>query len=38
MGMIYGGRLRYNGPAEAIADSDDPVVRQFARGETEGPL
>ena len=38
MGMIYGGRLRYDGPAAAIADSDDPVVRQFVRGETEGPL
>jgi phospholipid/cholesterol/gamma-HCH transport system ATP-binding protein len=38
MGMIYGGRLRYNGPAATIADSDDPVVRQFVRGETEGPL
>jgi phospholipid/cholesterol/gamma-HCH transport system ATP-binding protein len=38
MGMIYGGRLRYNGPAEAIADSDDPIVRQFVRGEIEGPL
>jgi phospholipid/cholesterol/gamma-HCH transport system ATP-binding protein len=38
MGMMYGGRLRYDGPAETIADSDDPVVRQFVRGETEGPL
>ncbi len=38
MGMIYRGQLRYNGPAEAIADSDDPIVRQFVRGETEGPL
>jgi phospholipid/cholesterol/gamma-HCH transport system ATP-binding protein len=38
MGMLYGGRLRYNGPAAAMADSDDPVVRQFVRGETEGPL
>jgi phospholipid/cholesterol/gamma-HCH transport system ATP-binding protein len=38
MGMIYGGRLRYRGPAAEMADSDDPVVRQFVRGETEGPL
>jgi phospholipid/cholesterol/gamma-HCH transport system ATP-binding protein len=38
MGMIYGGRLRYNGPADTIADSDDPVVRQFVRGDPEGPL
>jgi phospholipid/cholesterol/gamma-HCH transport system ATP-binding protein len=38
MGMIYGGRLRYNGPSATMADSEDPVVRQFVRGETEGPL
>ncbi len=36
--MLEGGRLRYDGPADAIADSDDPVVRQFVRGELEGPL
>jgi phospholipid/cholesterol/gamma-HCH transport system ATP-binding protein len=36
--MLYQGRLRYDGPAEGMADSDDPVVRQFVRGELEGPL
>jgi phospholipid/cholesterol/gamma-HCH transport system ATP-binding protein len=38
MGMLYRGHLRYNGEAAAIADTDDPVVRQFVRGELEGPL
>jgi phospholipid/cholesterol/gamma-HCH transport system ATP-binding protein len=36
--MLYQGRLRYDGPAAAIADSDDAVVRQFVRGALEGPL
>jgi phospholipid/cholesterol/gamma-HCH transport system ATP-binding protein len=38
VGMLYQGRLRYDGPAAAIADSDDAVVRQFVRGALEGPL
>jgi phospholipid/cholesterol/gamma-HCH transport system ATP-binding protein len=36
--MLYRGRLRYDGPASEMPDSDDAVVRQFVRGETEGPL
>jgi ABC-type transporter Mla maintaining outer membrane lipid asymmetry ATPase subunit MlaF len=36
--MLHDGRLRYDGPADSIADADDPVVRQFVRGELEGPL
>jgi phospholipid/cholesterol/gamma-HCH transport system ATP-binding protein len=36
--MIYQGRIRYQGPAAGIRDTDDPVVRQFVRGELEGPL
>jgi phospholipid/cholesterol/gamma-HCH transport system ATP-binding protein len=36
--MLYRGRLRYDGPSAAIADSDDAVVRQFVRGDLEGPL
>jgi phospholipid/cholesterol/gamma-HCH transport system ATP-binding protein len=36
--MLHGGRVRYCGPAGAIADADDPVVRQFVRGDLEGPL
>jgi phospholipid/cholesterol/gamma-HCH transport system ATP-binding protein len=38
MGMLYRGQLRHDGPTESIADSDDPVVRQFVRGDLEGPL
>jgi phospholipid/cholesterol/gamma-HCH transport system ATP-binding protein len=38
MAMLHRGKLRYDGPTDAIRDSDDPVVRQFVRGETEGPL
>jgi phospholipid/cholesterol/gamma-HCH transport system ATP-binding protein len=36
--MLYRGRLLYDGPADAIEDAPDPVVRQFVRGLTEGPL
>jgi phospholipid/cholesterol/gamma-HCH transport system ATP-binding protein len=38
MGMLYEGQLRYDGPAESIDQSEDPVVRQFVRGDLEGPL
>jgi phospholipid/cholesterol/gamma-HCH transport system ATP-binding protein len=36
--FVYRGRIWYRGPASAIIDADDPVVRQFVRGEHEGPL
>ena len=36
--MLYRGKLRYDGSTQEIADSSDAVVRQFVRGETEGPL
>jgi phospholipid/cholesterol/gamma-HCH transport system ATP-binding protein len=36
--MLYRGKLRYDGPTQQMADSSDAVVRQFVRGETEGPL
>jgi phospholipid/cholesterol/gamma-HCH transport system ATP-binding protein len=38
MAMLHRGRLRYDGETARIRDSDDAVVRQFVRGETEGPL
>jgi phospholipid/cholesterol/gamma-HCH transport system ATP-binding protein len=38
MGMLYKGQLRYDGETARMADSDDAVVRQFVRGELEGPL
>jgi phospholipid/cholesterol/gamma-HCH transport system ATP-binding protein len=36
--VLYRGRIRYRGPAATIADAPDPLVRQFVRGELEGPL
>ncbi|HEY0190263.1 MAG TPA: ATP-binding cassette domain-containing protein [Kofleriaceae bacterium] len=36
--FLYRGELRYRGPAATIADADDPLVRQFVRGELTGPL
>lgn len=36
--MIYQGQVRHQGPAASLRDADDPVVRQFVRGELEGPL
>ncbi len=36
--MLYEGRVRYQGPAATLRDADDPVVRQFVRGDLEGPL
>ena len=36
--FLYQGKLHYDGPADAIEDAEDPVVRQFVRGELEGPL
>jgi phospholipid/cholesterol/gamma-HCH transport system ATP-binding protein len=36
--FLYRGRIRYRGPARAIADAPDPLVRQFVRGELDGPL
>jgi phospholipid/cholesterol/gamma-HCH transport system ATP-binding protein len=38
VGMLYEGRIRYQGPAATLRDAEDPVVRQFVRGELEGPL
>jgi len=36
--FLYRGHILYRGPARTIADAPDPVVRQFVRGELEGPL
>ncbi len=36
--MLHDGRIRYQGPAAAVRDAADPVVRQFVRGDLEGPL
>lgn len=36
--FLYHGKITYRGPAATIADAPDPLVRQFVRGELEGPL
>jgi len=36
--FLYHGKIRYLGPSASLADAPDPVVRQFVRGELEGPL
>ncbi|HEU4729179.1 MAG TPA: ATP-binding cassette domain-containing protein [Kofleriaceae bacterium] len=36
--FLYRGHILYRGPARTIADAPDPLVRQFVRGELEGPL
>jgi len=36
--FLYRGHIIYRGPASTILDAPDPIVRQFVRGELEGPL
>jgi len=36
--FLYRGHILYRGSAATIADAPDPIVRQFVRGELEGPL
>lgn len=36
--FLYHGKIIYRGPAATIADADNPIVRQFVRGDLEGPL
>ncbi|MGN6108454.1 MAG: ABC transporter ATP-binding protein [Kofleriaceae bacterium] len=36
--FLYRGQIAYRGPAATIADAPDPLVRQFVRGELDGPL
>lgn len=36
--MLHQGTIRYQGDAGAVRDADDPAVRQFVRGDLEGPL
>jgi phospholipid/cholesterol/gamma-HCH transport system ATP-binding protein len=36
--FLYKGAIRYLGASAGLADAPDPVVRQFVRGELEGPL
>jgi len=36
--FLYKGRVRLDGPPSAFRASDDPVVRQFVRGDPDGPM
>jgi phospholipid/cholesterol/gamma-HCH transport system ATP-binding protein len=36
--FLYRGRIIYRGPAKTIADAPHAIVRQFVRGDLEGPL
>jgi phospholipid/cholesterol/gamma-HCH transport system ATP-binding protein len=38
VGMLYRGRLVFDGTTEEARASADPIVRQFVHGLTEGPL
>jgi phospholipid/cholesterol/gamma-HCH transport system ATP-binding protein len=38
IGMLYRGRLVFDGTTAAAKESDDPLVRQFVHGLTDGPL
>jgi phospholipid/cholesterol/gamma-HCH transport system ATP-binding protein len=38
VGMLYRGRLIFDGTTAEAKVSDDPRVRQFVHGLTEGPL
>jgi phospholipid/cholesterol/gamma-HCH transport system ATP-binding protein len=36
--MMYRGRLVFDGTTEEARATEEPIVRQFVRGLTEGPL
>ncbi len=36
--LLHEGRIQAQGPPDEIQASEDPLVRQFVRGETEGPI
>lgn len=36
--MLHEGRFHWQGPAAEALTSDDPVLRQFTEGRTEGPI
>lgn len=38
VGMMLNGKLIFDGTTEEAQETDDPVVRQFVRGEVDGPL
>jgi phospholipid/cholesterol/gamma-HCH transport system ATP-binding protein len=36
--VLWKGRIVESGPAEELFESDNPFVRQFLSGESQGPL
>jgi phospholipid/cholesterol/gamma-HCH transport system ATP-binding protein len=36
--MLHDGRIVESGPADVIHESENPVIKQFIRGDPEGPL
>jgi phospholipid/cholesterol/gamma-HCH transport system ATP-binding protein len=36
--MLHAGRIIFDGTVEQTRDTDNPIVRQFIEGATEGPL
>lgn len=38
LALLYDGQVRLQGSSELFRNSDDPVVRQFLEGKTEGPI
>jgi phospholipid/cholesterol/gamma-HCH transport system ATP-binding protein len=38
MAMLYHGKIIEDGPPEQFKNSQNPVVRQFLSGSTEGPI
>lgn len=36
--MLYGGTVRKLGTPKEFEETDDPIIRQFIRGEAEGPM
>lgn len=36
--MLYGGDVKFDGSVESFKNSEDPIVRQFSEGRTDGPI
>ena len=36
--MLFGGKIIFKGPAKTIWESENPYIKQFIRGLTEGPI
>jgi phospholipid/cholesterol/gamma-HCH transport system ATP-binding protein len=36
--MIYQGKIRMDGSPDEFKQSEDPIIRQFINGESDGPF